>query len=140
MGSEPGSPAYDPTVGTGLVSNGRQLSELLIPALEIKAELFLSCTWIGATLRSVILSLGRYGWCQQLIRDVSFLGKTLVASAGVTVMAAFPQSKRIVRQKTDYYDHARYLYYVSRNPKEVLQPHRRKITRSTLIVSHKTRP
>ena len=31
--------------------------------------------------------------CQEHGRDVWFLGKTLVASAGVTVMAAFPKAK-----------------------------------------------
>jgi ATP-dependent protease ClpP protease subunit len=40
-------------------------------------------------------------------RDVWFLGKTLVASAGVTVMAAFPKAKRWLTRDSALLIHGR---------------------------------
>src|SRR6201987_4096998 len=40
-------------------------------------------------------------------RDIWFLGKTLVASAGVTIMAAFPKERRWLTRDTDVLIHRR---------------------------------
>ena len=67
----------------------------LLPVLEVEGAILVELftdggdAEIGRRLAEEIRLLR-----QQHDRDVWFLGKTLVASAGVTVMAAFPKSKR----------------------------------------------
>ena len=67
----------------------------LLPVLEVEGsilvELFTdgSDAEIGRRLAEEVRLLRI-----QMRRDVWFLGKTLVASAGITVMAAFPKDKR----------------------------------------------
>ena len=67
----------------------------LLPVLEVDGAILVELftdggdAEIGRRLAEEVRLLG-----QQHGRDVWFLGKTLVASAGVTVMAAFPKGRR----------------------------------------------
>src|SRR5271156_1634821 len=67
----------------------------LLPVLEVEGSILVELftdggdAEIGRRLAEEVRLLGH-----QHGRDVWFLGKTLVASAGVTVMAAFPKDKR----------------------------------------------
>ena len=59
----------------------------LLPVLEVKGSILVELFTDGGDAE-----IGRR--LAEEIRDVWFLGKTLIASAGVTVMAAFPKDKR----------------------------------------------
>src|SRR6201997_5382994 len=67
----------------------------LLPVLEIEGSILIELftdggdAEIGRRLAEEVRLLSR-----EHSRDIWFLGKTLVASAGVTVMAAFPKDKR----------------------------------------------
>jgi ATP-dependent protease ClpP protease subunit len=80
----------------------------LLPVLEIDGailvELFTDggAAEIGRRLAEEVRLLR-----QQHGRDMWFLGKTLVASAGVTIMAAFPKDKRWLTRDTALLIHGR---------------------------------
>src|SRR6201994_3084203 len=80
----------------------------LLPVLEIDGSILIELftdggdAEIGRRLAEEIRLLR-----QEHARDVWFLGKTLVASAGVTVMAAFPKDKRWLTRDTALLIHGR---------------------------------
>lgn len=69
--------------------------EQLLPVLDLDGSILIELftdggdAEIGRRLAEEVRFLR-----EQHVRDVWFLGKTLVASAGVTIMGAFPQQKR----------------------------------------------
>jgi ATP-dependent protease ClpP protease subunit len=85
-----------------------RLLEQITPVLEVPGALVIECfspggdAEIGRRLAEEIRLLReRHG------RDVWFVGKTLVASAAVTFMAAFPQERRWLTRDTTLLIHGR---------------------------------
>jgi len=80
----------------------------LLPVLEVEGSILVELftdggdAEIGRRLAAEVRLLR-----QQQGRDVWFLGKTLVASAGVTVMAAFPKAKRWLTEDAAVLIHGR---------------------------------
>src|ERR1700757_3484137 len=75
----------------------------LLPVLEIEGSILVELYTDGGTRRSEEVRLLQY----HLGRDIWFLGKTLVASAGVTIMAAFPKERRWLTRDTALLIHGR---------------------------------
>src|ERR1700757_3566244 len=80
----------------------------LFPVLDVEGSILIELftdggdAEIGRRLAEAVRLLRR-----EHARDVWFLGKTLVASAGVTVMAAFPKYKRWLTRDTALLIHGR---------------------------------
>jgi ATP-dependent Clp protease, protease subunit len=80
----------------------------LLPVLEVEGSILVELytdggdAEIGRRLAEEVRLLQ-----QQLFRDIWFLGKTLVASAGVTIMAAFPKERRWLTRDTAVLIHGR---------------------------------
>jgi ATP-dependent protease ClpP protease subunit len=95
---------------SGSISHAMVFSffDQLLPVLEVEGSILVELftdggdAEIGRRLAAEVRLLR-----QQQGRDVWFLGKTLVASAGVTVMAAFPKVKRWLTQDAALLIHGR---------------------------------
>jgi ATP-dependent Clp protease, protease subunit len=80
----------------------------LLPVLEVEGSILVELytdggdAEIGRRLAEEVRLLSEHHG-----RDIWFLGKTLVASAGVTMMAAFPQEKRWLTRDTALLIHGR---------------------------------